>query len=79
MNKLLRIHLILLFVALFITFALYPFDQIYFKSVPKPEIEQYYTDALNFNFSKAWKIFITWFVGLSCGRLMIRALTRVES
>ena len=72
--KLLLIHFLFLIIALFIAFALVPFDQVYFDNQPVEQVKQYYQDALEFKSSKAWKIVFTWFLGLSCGRLMVKAL-----
>lgn len=63
-------------VALFIAFALVPLDRIYFSHHPTEEIRKYYQDAISFQSGKAWKIVATWFIGLSCGRLMLKALTK---
>jgi hypothetical protein len=76
MKRLIIIHLILFLVALFIAFALVPLDRIYFASLPAEEINKYYQDAFSFQSGKAWKIVATWFIGLSCGRLMLKALAK---
>ncbi len=72
--KLLLIHIIFLIIALLIAFVLFPLDQVYFDHQPVEKVKQYYQDAFAFESSKAWKIVFTWFLGLSCGRLMVRAL-----
>lgn len=76
MLRLLKIHIIFLVIALIIAFALIPLEQFYFGQNPTEEIKQYYQDAFSFESGKAWKIVFTWFLGLSCGRLMLRALVR---
>jgi len=72
--KFILLHVVFILVALTIAFVLVPFDQFYFDKAPVEEIKQYYQDALNFKSNKAWKIVFTWFLGLSCGRLIVRAL-----
>lgn len=72
--KLLLLHILFLFIALLITFGLVPIDRLYFNDVPSEEIKQYYQDAFAFNSNEAWQILVTWFLGLSCGRLILRAL-----
>ncbi len=74
MLHLLKIHLIFLAIALLIAFALIPVDQFYFGKIPAQEIKDYYHNAMAFEKTKAWKIVFTWFLGLTCGRLMLRAL-----
>ncbi len=76
MLHLFKIHVIFLVIALLIAFALIPIEQFYFGQYPAEEIKQYYRDAFSFESGKAWKIVFTWFLGLSCGRLMLRALAR---
>ena len=76
MSRLLRVHIIFLAIALIIAFALIPLEQFYFGEYPAEEIKQYYQDAFSFESGKAWKIVFTWFLGLSCGRLMLRAFAR---
>ena len=76
MLHLFKIHVIFLVIALLIAFALIPIEQFYFGQYPVEEIKQYYRDAFSFESGKAWKIVFTWFLGLSCGRLMLRALAR---
>ena len=78
MRRLILIHIILLLVALFISFALVPLDRMYFRNIPAAEITQYYENALAFKSGEAWKIFFTWFLGLSCGRIMVKALMSKE-
>ena len=72
--KLILLHIIFLIIALLIAFALVPLDLLYFEKVPVEEVKQYFLDAFSFNSMKAWKIVFTWFLGLSCGRLIVRAL-----
>ena len=62
--------------ALVIAFILVPIDLMYFEKVPTEEINNYYQSAITLELSKAWKIVFTWFLGLSCGRLMIKALMK---
>ncbi|MBT8112775.1 MAG: hypothetical protein KJO81_00490 [Gammaproteobacteria bacterium] len=69
-----KIHLIFLAIALFVAFALVPLNQMYFDHYPAEEIKQYYQDAFTFKSGKAWKIVFTWLLGLTSGRLMLRAL-----
>lgn len=76
MLRLLTTHLIFLIVALVIAFVLVPADLMYFDKVPIEEIKNYYNSAITFEKSKAWKIFFTWVLGLTCGRLIIRALRK---
>lgn len=76
MLRLLKIHFIFLIVALVIAFILVPIDLMYFEKVPTEEINNYYQSAITLELSKAWKIVFTWFLGLSCGRLMIKALMK---
>ena len=78
MRRLIIIHIILLVIALFITFALVPLDRVYFKNIPTAEITQYYENALAFKSGEAWKIAFTWFLGLTCGRIMVKALLSKE-
>lgn len=73
--KVLLLHILFLTIALLIAFAFIPFEQMYFDKVPVEEIKQYYQDAFAFKSGKAWKIVFTWFLGLTCGRLMLRALS----
>ncbi len=72
--KLILLHILFLLIALAIAFALVPLDNYYFDKMPVEEVKQYYQDAINFRSDKAWKIVFTWFLGLSCGRLIVRAL-----
>lgn len=76
MLRLVKIHLIFLAIALFVAFALIPIDQLYFDHYPVEKVKQYYRDAFSFESGKAWKIVFTWLLGLSCGRLMLRALVQ---
>ncbi len=76
MLRLFKIHFIFLIVALLIAFVLVPADLLYFDKVPTEEIINYYQNAITLEQSKPWKIVITWFIGLSCGRLMINALMK---
>ncbi len=78
MRRLLIIHVFLLLIALFITFALVPLDRMYFKNIPTDEISLYYENALAFKSGEAWKIAFTWFLGLTCGRIMVKALLSKE-
>ena len=72
--KFIVLHIIFLIVAMLIAFALVPLDMHFFEKLPAEEVKQYYQDALSFKSMKAWKIIFTWFLGLSCGRLIVRAL-----
>ena len=74
MLRLIKLHIIFLVVAMFIAFALIPFDQMFFDHYPAEEIKQYYRDAFSFKSGKAWKVVFTWFLGLTCGRFMLKAL-----
>ena len=76
MRRLILVHIILLFVALFIAFGLVPFDRMMFNNIPTAEISEYYENALTFKSGEAWKKVFIWFIGLSCGRLMIKALMK---
>jgi hypothetical protein len=76
MKRLIIIHFIFFFVALFIAFVLVPLDRMFFAHHPAEEISKYYQDAIYFQSGKAWKIVTTWFIGLLCGRLMLKALTK---
>jgi len=78
MRRLLWIHICLLLVAFFIAFALVPLDRMVFRNIPAIEITNYYESALAFKSGEAWKIFFTWFLGLSCARIMIKALMSKE-
>lgn len=73
--KALQLHILFLAIALFVAFAFIPFDHLYFDKIPVEEIKQYYQDALAFKSGKAWKIVFTWFLALTCGRLMLKALS----
>lgn len=76
MRRLILAHIIFLLVALFIAFGLVPFDRVMFNNVPTVEISEYYENALTFKSGEAWKKVFSWFLGLSCGRLMIKALMK---
>ena len=76
MLRLVKIHIIFLIVALIIAFALVPIDMLYMRNLPEDELSSYFNGAFNLENTKAWKIVFTWFLGLSCGRLMLRALMR---
>ena len=74
MIRLIKIHILFLAIAMLIAFVFVPLDQMYFDHLPVDEIKLYYRDAFNFESGKAWKLVFTWFLGLSCGRLMLKAL-----
>ncbi|MGH1537238.1 MAG: low molecular weight protein-tyrosine-phosphatase [Gammaproteobacteria bacterium] len=74
MSRLVKLHVLFLFIALCIAFVLIPLDQFYFKDNSVEEIEQYYRDAISFSSGESWQIVFTWFLGLTCGRLIIRAI-----
>ena len=74
MLRLLKIHLIFLVIALAIAFIFVPLDMSYFREATDEEVSLYLNGAFTLEYIKAWKIAFTWFVGLTCGRLMIRAL-----
>lgn len=76
MKRLIIIHLVFLVVALLVAFALVPVEKIYFDKVETEWAEKYYRDAITLNDYKAWGTVFTWFLGLSCGRLILRALMR---
>ncbi|MFK7815809.1 MAG: hypothetical protein AB8B92_05685 [Gammaproteobacteria bacterium] len=76
MVRFFTLHIIFLIVALLIAFALVPLEQLYLKDLPVEEVKKYYSDALSFESAKAWKLVFTWFLGLSCGRIMLRALAK---
>jgi len=59
-----------------LAFALVPVEKIYFDKVAAEWAEKYYRDAITLNDYEAWGIVFTWFLGLSCGRLILRALMR---
>ena len=73
--KIILLHVLFLAIALLVAFVLIPFDHLYFDKVPGDEIKQYYQDAFSFKSGDAWKIVFTWFLGLTCGRLMLKALS----
>ncbi len=72
--KFILLHILFLLIAFAIAFALIPLDNYYFDKVPIEEVKQYYQDAISFKSDDAWKIVFTWFLGLTCGRLIVRAL-----
>ncbi len=76
MLKFFKIHIIFLLVALLIAFVLVPLEQMYFNNLSLEEVKKYYRDAISFESGKAWKLVFTWFLGLTCGRLMLRALAK---
>ena len=76
MRRLILVHIIFLLVALFIAFGLVPFDRMMFNNVPNAEISEYYDNALTFRSGEAWKKVFTWFLGLSCARIMLKALMK---
>ena len=76
MLRLVKIHIIFLIVALIIAFALIPLDMLYLRKLPEEELSSYFNGAFTLENAKGWKIFFTWFLGLTCGRLMLRALMR---
>jgi len=73
-KQLVKIHLVLLVVALIITFVLFPVDMLFFDGASNDDVQAYYKNAVTFEKMNAWKIFFTWFLGLTCGRLIVRAL-----
>ena len=75
MPKLIKIHLIFFMIAMFIAFVLIPFDHYYFDHLPIEEIKKYYRGAFDFSSTDSWKFVFTWFLGLSCGRLMLKAIS----
>ncbi len=76
MQRLIKIHLVFLGVSLIIAFLLVPADMLYLNKVQSGEVKAYYQSAKNLEFSDAWKIAFTWFLGLTCGRLILKALFR---
>ncbi len=74
MKQLVKIHLVLLVVALIITFVLFPVDMLFFEGASNDDVQAYYKNAVTLEKMNAWKIFFTWFLGLTCGRLIVRAL-----
>ena len=76
MQRLLIIHCIFLIVALFIAFAVVPADLMYFNKGTDEEISYYYYGAITFKNFKPWGITFTWFLGLTCGRLIFRAFMK---
>jgi len=73
-KQLIKIHLILLVVALIITFVLFPVDMLFFEGASNDDVQAYYKNAVTFVELNAWKICLPWFLGLTCGRLIVRAL-----
>jgi hypothetical protein len=73
--KFVLLHVLFLAIALFIAFALIPLDYLYIDNVPSEEVKKYYQGAFSFKSADAWQTVFTWFLGLTCGRLMIRALS----
>ena len=76
MSRLIKIHIIFLAIALIIGFVLVPLDMQYFRNATEDEVNSYLNGAFVFENYRAWKIVFTWFIGLTCGRLMLRALMR---
>ncbi len=76
MKRLLVVHFIFLIIALFIAFVFIPLEKFYFGKAPSGWLESYYRDALTFGSYKAWSSVFTWFLGLSCGRLIFKAFMK---
>lgn len=76
MLRLVKLHVLFFMIALLIAFVLIPLDQTYFRQVPLEEVKQYYQGAFNFSSGEAWKKVFTWFLGISCGRLILKALEK---
>ncbi len=76
MHRLLILHFIFLIIALLIAFVLVPLDLLYLDKAPMEEIESYYRNAVTFEKPRVWGIVSSWFLGLSCGRLILKALAR---
>ncbi len=74
MSRVVKLHVLFLFIALCIAFILLPLDKYYFRHFPAEEISQYYRNAFNFSSGESWQIVFTWFLGLTCGRLIVRAI-----
>ena len=74
--RLVLLHVLFLAIALFIALGLIPFDHLYFDKAPIEEIKKYYQDAFAFKSMGVWQIVFTWFLGLTCGRLILRALSK---
>jgi len=72
--KVILLHVLFFVIGLFVAFALIPFDQMVFENYPVDAIKQDYQDAFALKSGKAWKIVYFWFIGLTCARLMVRAL-----
>ena len=79
MRNLIWIHFCLLLIALFISFALVPIDRVYFKNISTIEIIEYYENAFALKSGEAWQTAFTWFLGLACGRIMVKALMSKEN
>jgi len=75
MPRLIKLHLIFLTIALLIAFLLIPVDQYFFENLSVDDVKKYYREAFNFSSAEAWKKVFTWFLGLTCGRLMLKALS----
>ena len=77
MLRLVKIHIIFLLIAILIAYVLVPADWYYFEKLSAEEITDYYKNTFSFTQkSNPLKILITWFIGLSCGRLLIKALRK---
>ena len=74
MRTFLKIHLLFFIIALIIAFILFPIEMLFFEGASNEDIQRYYQDAITLEKLNAWKICITWFIGLTCGRLILRAL-----
>ena len=69
-----KIHLIFIVIAFLIAFILFPMEMLFFEGASNEDIWAYYQNAITLEKTNAWKILFTWFLGLTCGRLIIRAL-----
>ena len=76
MKRLITVHLVFLVVALFIAFVFIPLERFYFGDVAPGWLENYYRNALTFSSYKAWSSTFTWFLGLTCGRLILKAFMK---
>lgn len=76
MRRLLLIHLVFLIIALLIAFVLVPLEKVYFGQATPEWAANYYRNAITLGSYKAWGIAFTWFLGLSCGRLILKALAK---
>ena len=74
MRAFIKIHLIFFTIALMIAFILFPIEMLFFEGASNEDIQTYYQDAITLEKLNAWKIFFTWFIGLTCGRFILRAL-----